>query len=145
MSSPTEAKANGIYEQERDTRVGSLRGCDGRRVDVMPARSAAHPGGDVFGAETQALYLVFNLVAGVLENNIAGGLGAEINAMKAKEGKGDPPREGKYPTDPKNPLVQYLAYKARPLNGIWATAPFLHNGSVPTLLATRSAGPSSST
>lgn len=26
-----------------------------------------------------------------------------------------------------------LGYKARPLNGIWATAPFLHNGSVPTL------------
>ncbi len=24
-------------------------------------------------------------------------------------------------------------YKARPLNGIWATAPFLHNGSVPTM------------
>ncbi len=26
-----------------------------------------------------------------------------------------------------------LAYKARPLTGVWATAPFLHNGSVPTL------------
>jgi cytochrome c553 len=26
-----------------------------------------------------------------------------------------------------------LSYKARPLNGIWATAPYLHNGSVPTL------------
>jgi hypothetical protein len=26
-------------------------------------------------------------------------------------------------------------YKARPLNGIWATAPFLHNGSVPNLYA----------
>jgi hypothetical protein len=25
------------------------------------------------------------------------------------------------------------AYKARPLNGIWATAPYLHNGAVPTL------------
>ncbi|PUA30802.1 MAG: hypothetical protein B0W54_02165 [Cellvibrio sp. 79] len=25
------------------------------------------------------------------------------------------------------------AYKARPLNGIWATAPYLHNGSVPSL------------
>lgn len=25
-------------------------------------------------------------------------------------------------------------YKARPLNGIWATAPFLHNGSVPSLM-----------
>ena len=27
----------------------------------------------------------------------------------------------------------FLVYKARPLNGIWATAPFLHNGSVPNL------------
>jgi len=26
-----------------------------------------------------------------------------------------------------------LGYKARPLNGVWATAPYLHNGSVPTL------------
>lgn len=26
-----------------------------------------------------------------------------------------------------------VAYKARPLAGVWATAPFLHNGSVPTL------------
>jgi hypothetical protein len=26
-----------------------------------------------------------------------------------------------------------LAYKSRPLDGIWATAPYLHNGSVPTL------------
>ncbi len=26
-----------------------------------------------------------------------------------------------------------LGYKARPLDGIWATAPYLHNGSVPTL------------
>jgi mono/diheme cytochrome c family protein len=26
-----------------------------------------------------------------------------------------------------------LVYRARPLNGIWATAPYLHNGSVPSL------------
>jgi hypothetical protein len=26
-----------------------------------------------------------------------------------------------------------LQYKARPLNGIWSTAPYLHNGAVPTL------------
>ncbi|HEX8222430.1 MAG TPA: di-heme-cytochrome C peroxidase [Allosphingosinicella sp.] len=32
--------------------------------------------------------------------------------------------------DSKSPL---FAYKARPLDGVWATAPFLHNGSVPTL------------
>ena len=28
---------------------------------------------------------------------------------------------------------QSLGYKARPLTGVWATAPYLHNGSVPTL------------
>ena len=27
----------------------------------------------------------------------------------------------------------HMAYKARPLDGVWATAPYLHNGSVPTL------------
>jgi hypothetical protein len=31
------------------------------------------------------------------------------------------------PTDPK------MVYKGRPLQGVWATAPFLHNGSVPNL------------
>ncbi|HEX8573713.1 MAG TPA: di-heme-cytochrome C peroxidase [Allosphingosinicella sp.] len=29
--------------------------------------------------------------------------------------------------------LRTLAYKARPLNGVWATAPYLHNGSVRTL------------
>jgi len=29
----------------------------------------------------------------------------------------------------------WLKYKARPLNGIWATPPYLHNGSVPNLYA----------
>lgn len=36
---------------------------------------------------------------------------------------------GYRPDDARAPL----GYKARPLNGIWATAPFLHNGSVPNL------------
>jgi len=35
--------------------------------------------------------------------------------------------------DPK--IRAELIYKARPLNGIWAVAPYLHNGSVPTLEA----------
>jgi hypothetical protein len=35
---------------------------------------------------------------------------------------------------PKIPTPEHLAgYKARPLAGVWATAPYLHNGSVPTL------------
>lgn len=35
--------------------------------------------------------------------------------------------------EPHNAKEDILAYKARSLNGIWATAPYLHNGSVPTL------------
>ena len=30
-------------------------------------------------------------------------------------------------------MREKVAYKARPLAGVWATAPFLHNGSVPSL------------
>ena len=30
-------------------------------------------------------------------------------------------------------IQEILAYKARPLDGVWATAPFMHNGSVPNL------------
>lgn len=33
----------------------------------------------------------------------------------------------------KHDPASLMAYKARPLNGIWATAPYLHNGSVPNL------------
>ena len=32
-----------------------------------------------------------------------------------------------------NEIQAPLAYKVRPLDGIWATPPYLHNGSVPTL------------
>lgn len=43
-------------------------------------------------------------------------------------------RSGQYIADTTaKPLNSLLAYKARSLNGIWATAPYLHNGSVPTL------------
>lgn len=35
--------------------------------------------------------------------------------------------------DQPNCLQSGQGYKARPLNGMWATAPFLHNGSVPSL------------
>ncbi len=43
-------------------------------------------------------------------------------------------KQGNYiPDTTANPFNSLLSYKARPLNGIWATAPYLHNGSVPTL------------
>ena len=43
-------------------------------------------------------------------------------------------KRGNYdPDTTADPFVSLLSYKARSLNGIWATAPYLHNGSVPTL------------
>jgi len=43
-------------------------------------------------------------------------------------------KSGNYtPDTTAKPYNSLEAYKARSLNGIWATAPYLHNGSVPTL------------
>lgn len=43
-------------------------------------------------------------------------------------------KQGTYPPDTTAaPFNSLLSYKARSLNGIWATAPYLHNGSVPSL------------
>jgi len=38
-----------------------------------------------------------------------------------------------YSGERNNCLQAFPMYKARPLDGVWSTAPFLHNGSVPTL------------
>jgi mono/diheme cytochrome c family protein len=38
-----------------------------------------------------------------------------------------------HPDTTQDPLASIRAYKGRALDGIWATAPYLHNGSVPTL------------
>lgn len=45
-------------------------------------------------------------------------------------------KSGNYhPDTTAQPYASLEAYKARSLNGIWATAPYLHNGSVPNLYA----------
>ncbi len=43
-------------------------------------------------------------------------------------------KQGTYAADTTSaPFQSLLAYKGRSLNGIWATAPYLHNGSIPSL------------
>ncbi|MEY4753146.1 MAG: hypothetical protein RJA44_821, partial [Pseudomonadota bacterium] len=44
-----------------------------------------------------------------------------------------PTEQSEYNGHRPNCLQAPAAYKARPLDGIWAAAPYLHNGSVPTL------------
>jgi mono/diheme cytochrome c family protein len=50
-----------------------------------------------------------------------------------EDGHLDDAGQASYWGDRPNCLQGGKGYKARPLNGIWATGPFLHNGSVPTL------------
>ncbi|MFO1323991.1 MAG: di-heme-cytochrome C peroxidase [Burkholderiales bacterium] len=74
--------------------------------------------GDVFGPVASAAAILTNSVIGVLINNPFQGIEAAIaEYMSIQNAKTFNPE----------------SYKARPLNGIWATAPFLHNGSVPSL------------
>ncbi len=52
-----------------------------------------------------------------------------------RELKLSPERQEEWNGYRENELRAPLAYKARPHNGIWATPPYLHNGSVPNLFA----------
>lgn len=74
--------------------------------------------GDIFGATASAAAILTNGVLGVLIAHPFEGIEAAIEEyMSIQDAKKFDPE----------------SYKARPLNGIWATAPYLHNGSVPTL------------
>ena len=63
-----------------------------------------------------------NLVGIMIKNRFYADNGVDYAAQQCLEGFGtlDLPQ-------------QVAGYKPRPLEGVWATAPFLHNGSVPTL------------
>jgi hypothetical protein len=65
----------------------------------------------------RAYQWIYDLVAEKLSNQIEPSL---------KHGNYDPDTSA-------DPFASLYSYKARSLNGIWATAPYLHNGSVPTL------------
>ncbi len=76
--------------------------------------------GERFGPEAPADEIVLHTVVGV----IAGSPWDQYKGAQLKELRA---RRATLPDD------ALLAYKARPLNGVWATAPYLHNGSVPNL------------
>ncbi len=75
--------------------------------------------GDAFGEKARTIDVVLNATIGVLIRQPLESLSAYIaEDREVYSAKVDMKRQ---------------AYKARSLNGIWATGPFLHNGSVPTL------------
>ncbi len=79
----------------------------------------------------------FHHLSGTFEDEAAGEtvLVHEIIGAIAGFWKGDPDQLEKLRTRKltRKSLETDNKYKGRPLNGIWATAPYLHNGSVPTL------------
>ena len=110
-----------------------LRGKTGK----FEGRPQYYFAGKPLPAEAPAIDIANNLMVGVIKNNP---LQAYLAKRDAKAlGHPDVTRPPKY-VDGK--IVEkgqevsrnsLLAYKARPLNGVWTSAPFLHNGSVPNL------------
>ena len=93
--------------------------------------------GDNMGQEAPALYVANNLMVGVLKNNPLQSLLAIRDAKRMGH-----PEEIHPPKHVDGEIIErgqevseraLLAYKARPLNGVWTGAPYLHNGSVPNL------------
>lgn len=92
---------------KRTGRTGPL---EGHRVAIVA--------GSTFGAEATGVEILENVVIGTILGHKVAALEAGIHEyLRVKKAATFDPR----------------SYKARPLNGIWATAPYLHNGSVPNL------------
>jgi hypothetical protein len=93
--------------------------------------------GDPLPEQAPAIHIANNIMIGVLKNNP---LQAWLAKRDAKAlGHPDTNHPPKY-VDGK--IIEkgqeasnhaLLAYKARPLNGVWTSAPYLHNGSVPDM------------
>jgi hypothetical protein len=106
----------------------------GGRVPSGKLQGAISPSGKKYGADMSALDLLADLVV----RSISAKPDAAIKAMALSKvhGMEKSEKQGQHrkATD-KDPTADLLAYKARPLNGIWASPPYLHNGSVPNLHA----------
>jgi hypothetical protein len=115
---------------DRQARVAS---CAGRTMFTIPSFPIAQTGTDprqavnfatrqiTVGQQTQPLGAWVKLVT----DKIVGQYTADPkNAERARLINCDEP----------NAFEAIEAYRARPLNGIWATAPYLHNGSVPDMM-----------
>ncbi|MCA9526326.1 MAG: hypothetical protein KC549_08520, partial [Myxococcales bacterium] len=90
------------------------------------------PEGGRFGPEAPASALLGTLVIRSLFAQPTALTAVSLYANRY--GLEDQEKQGDFTPDSEGaPTASYKAYKARPLNGVWASAPYLHNGSVPSL------------
>lgn len=80
-----------------------------------------------FGPEASAEEVLGHAVIGTILGSGYKAPEDELTRIEFKRRKADTTGQAMAPT------AAGGIYKARPLNGIWSTAPYLHNGSVPTL------------
>ena len=112
---------------------------------VMAGRPKGYVGkGERIGAHASLVDLLVTSSGGVLWNRRGEAIRAGIRSVMGRQPPPrvvQPPRVGGVEATAEDPRIERcrtavgktLGYKARPLNGVWATAPYLHNGSVPTL------------
>ncbi len=107
------------------------------KTGILEGRKRFYAVGDVLEKKASALYIVNNIMGGVLKNNFIQVLLAKRDANNLGHPEEiHPPKylDGKIVKKGEEVIEKtLLAYKARPLNGIWSAAPYLHNGSVPDL------------
>ena len=114
------------------TDAQSVKNLVAARAPTGILQGAISPKGERYGAEASVLALLGDLVRRSLSAQPAAGVAALASAKL--HGMNEAKKQGDFTkSTPQNPTAELLAYKARPLNGIWASAPYLHNGSVPTL------------
>lgn len=105
------------------------------RLDKRPKR----PGGEPFGPKAYAHEVLAHAVGGVVLAKLLPAFdGIAWSACATPPDKMTDVERVQQVQDALAELlpkldVMPLKYKPRPLNGIWATAPYLHNGSIPSL------------
>ncbi|MFT5684315.1 MAG: hypothetical protein ACI8RZ_005256 [Myxococcota bacterium] len=142
------ASCHAIIDRDDDDRrvVAQVIGLDQLGTDPLTATNLADArlptgilegsltpdGTGLYGAEAPAMGLIEALVANSLKENKTAAIRTLANAKRW--GLEESPKQGSHTPDSEaDPFASLRAYKARPLNGAWASAPYLHNGSVPTL------------
>jgi hypothetical protein len=93
--------------------------------------------GNALAEQAPVIHIANNIMIGILKNNPLQSILAKYDAKNLghpdvnhppKYVDGEIIEQGKEVSD-----HALLAYKARPLNGVWTSAPYLHNGSVPNM------------
>ena len=125
------AQIIGLEEVGTDPRT-ALNLADARLPTGVLEGTLTPDGSGVYGSEAPAAEVLGAIIPNILKQNKAAVIRTVANAKRWD--MSDKPKQGDHPPDTEDdPFASWRAYKARPLNGAWASAPYLHNGSVPTL------------